>query len=300
MTIALVFPGQGSQFVGMGKDLMAAAAARAIFAQADAILGFPLAALMFDGPQADLDDTLNTQPALFTMSAAALACLPPQSPAFVAGHSLGEYAALYAAGALSLADGLRLVRERGRLMKAAGAAHPGGMAALIGLDDAVVNELCAAAGGVQVANYNSPGQVVISGTREGVAAVMTAAKERKAKLVTALPVSIAAHSELMRSAVADFTAAVAATPLSAPQIPVIANITAQPLADAAAVRAELVGQLTASVQWTRTVEYMVAHGVDTIAEVGAGKVLSGLNKRIARGAKLVSYGDRASIQQAAA
>ncbi|MBI5876508.1 MAG: ACP S-malonyltransferase [Chloroflexi bacterium] len=298
MTIALVFPGQGSQFVGMGKDLLAFDPARAVFEEADRILGFALSRVMFDGPKEELDDTVNTQPALFAMSAAVLACLPAQSPAFVAGHSLGEYAALYAAGALSLPDGLRLVRERGRLMKAAGASNPGGMAAIIGLDDAAINELCAAAGGVQVANYNSPGQVVISGTREGVAAVMTAAKQRKAKLVTALDVSIAAHSELMRPAVADFTSAVNATPFHAPRIPVVANITAQPLESVEAVRAELVGQLTASVQWTRTIESMAAHGVDTIAEVGAGKVLSGLNKRIARGARLVNFGDLASIQSA--
>lgn len=299
MTTAWVFPGQGSQSVGMGKDLLALDAARSIFEAADRALGVPLSQIIFEGPKEALDDTLNTQPALFAVCAAVLACLPPQPPAFVAGHSLGEYAALYAAGALSFDDGIRLVRERGRLMKAAGESGPGGMAAIIGLDDATVNELCAAAGGVQVANFNSPGQVVVSGTREGVAAVMQAAKERKAKLVTALDVSIAAHSLLMQPAVAPFRSAVEATTFGEPRIPVIANITAAPLDGPAAIRAELVGQLTASVQWTRSIEYMAAHGVDTFVEVGPGKVLTGLIKRIARGARLVNIGDLASIQQAA-
>lgn len=300
MTTALVFPGQGSQSAGMGKDLLVLDAARSIFEAADRALGAPLSQIMFEGPKEVLDDTVNTQPALFAMCAAVLACLPAQQVAFVAGHSLGEYAALYAAGALSFDDGIRLVRERGRLMKAAGASSPGGMAAIIGLDDAAVNELCAAAGGVQVANFNSPGQVVISGTREGVAAAMQAAKARKAKLVTALDVSIAAHSALMQPAVADFRRAVDATPFGEARTPVVANITAQPLAGVDAIRAELVGQLTASVQWTRSIEYMAAQGVDTFIEIGPGKVLTGLNKRIARGARLLNIGDLASIQQAAA
>ncbi len=282
----------------MGKDLLALDAARAIFDEADDALGTALSQIMFEGPKDALDDTLNTQPALFAMSAAVLACLPAQKPAFVAGHSLGEYAALYAAGALSFADGIRLVRERGRLMKAAGTANPGGMAAIIGLDDAAVNALCAEANGVQVANFNSPGQVVVSGTREGVAAVMQAAKARKAKLVTALDVSIAAHSALMQPAVAEFGRAVDATPFREPHTPVVANITAQPLGGPVAIRAELIGQLTAPVQWTRSIEYMAAQGVDTFVEVGPGKVLTGLIKRIARGARLVNIGDLTGIQQA--
>ncbi|MCA1554898.1 MAG: ACP S-malonyltransferase, partial [Chloroflexi bacterium] len=248
-------------------------------------------------PKAKLDDTFNTQPALFAMSAALLALLPERTPDFVAGHSLGEYAALYAAGVFSFADGLRLVRERGRLMKAAGDASPGGMAAIIGLDDATVTELCRKVGGLQVANYNSPGQVVVSGRNDAVSAVMQAAKERKAKLVSALDVSIAAHSELMQPAVDEFTRAVHNTPMREPRTAVIANITARPLASVDAIRDELAQQLTSSVQWTASVEYMTAQGVSTFVEIGPGKVLTGLIKRIAKGAQLVNVGDAASLRQ---
>jgi [acyl-carrier-protein] S-malonyltransferase len=296
MSIAFVFPGQGSQVVGMGKDLVALPTAQRIFAEADQVLGFPLSQLMFEGPKESLDDTIHTQPALFTMSVALYALLGSKQAAFVAGHSLGEYAALYAAGVLSFADGLRLVRERGRLMKAAGAKNPGGMAAIIGFDDATVKGICDSIDGVQVANYNSPGQVVISGTKEGVFAAMQTAKERKARLVTALDVSIAAHSALMRSAVAEFAAAVNATPMQAPRIPVIANISAQPLASVEAICEELIGQLTSSVRWTQTIEYMAAQGVDTFVEIGPGRVLTGLIKRIAKNARLVNVSDRTSLE----
>ncbi|MEP7198733.1 MAG: ACP S-malonyltransferase, partial [Chloroflexota bacterium] len=281
MTTAFVFPGQGAQAVGMGKDLTSLPAAQAIFDAADRALGFALSQLMFEGPKESLDDTINTQPALYTMSVALYEALGKPTPTLMAGNSFGEYAALYVAGVFSFTDGLRLVRERGRVMKAAGERRPGGMAAIIGLDDAIVQDICAQIDGVQVSNYNSPGQVVVSGTKPAVASAMQAAKERKAKLVSALDVSIAAHSALMQPAVAEFAAAVHATPMSAPRIPVVANVTAQPLDDVDAIRTELVAQLTSAVQWTKTIEYMVAHGVDTFVEIGSGKVLTGLIKRIA-------------------
>jgi [acyl-carrier-protein] S-malonyltransferase len=295
MSIAFVFPGQGSQAVGMGKDLMALPAAQKIFAEADEVLGFALSSLMFTGPKESLDDTINTQPALFTMSAALYAAMKRGECAFVAGHSLGQLAALYVAGVFTFADGLRLVRERGRVMKEAGAQHPGGMAALIGLDDDTVKALCETIGNAQVANYNSPGQVIVSGKKESVAAVMQEAKARKAKLVTPLDVSIAAHSMLMTPAVAPFTTAVNATPMHAPRVPIIANLTAEPLTTIEAIRQELVGQLTASVQWTRSVQYMASHGVDTFVEIGSGKVLTGLIKRIVKDAQLVNITDVTSL-----
>lgn len=299
MSIAFVFPGQGSQVVGMGKDLADLPSAQRIFAEADHTLGFPLTQRMFEGPKEALDDTANTQPALFTVCAALYESLPSKDAPFVAGHSLGEYAALYAAGVFSFSDGLRLVRERGRLMKQAGEQNPGSMAAIIALEDDTVQDICDRIGNVQVANFNSPGQVVISGAKAAVASAMQAAKERKAKLVTPLDVSIAAHSKLMACVVDEFAQAVNRTPLNPPQKSVIANISARPLESIEAIRAELIQQLTSSVQWTRSIEYLVAQGVNTFVEIGPGKVLTGLIKRIAKGATLVNVSDRASLQERA-
>ena len=287
MNIAYVFPGQGAQQVGMGKDIAALPVARQVFDEADALLGFSLSRLMFDGPKDALDDTLNTQPALFTVGVALLELMPQLTPAFVAGHSLGEYTALYAAGALTFSDGLRLVRERGRLMKQAGEQEPGSMAALIGLDDQTVNAIC-----------RSIGQVVISGKREAVAAAMQAAKEHKAKLVTPLDVSIASHSALMKPMVDTFARVVHDTPLRPPQIPVVGNLNAQPLENIEFVRDELIRQPVSSVRWTQSVEYMAAAGVDTFVEIGPGRVLSGLIRRIVKGARLFNVSDAASLQPA--
>lgn len=287
---AYVFPGQGSQSVGMGQALAEAfPVARETFAAADAILGFPLSELCFGGPADRLTETSNAQPAILTTSIAAWRALHAAypdlaQPCCVAGHSLGEYSALVAAGALDFADAVRLTRTRGELMAAAGASHPGSMAAILKLDDEQVAALCQQAAAqtgdvVQVANYNAPGQVVISGGPAGVAAAMELAREAGGR-PRPLAVSIAAHSALMAPAVEQFRRAVAETPFRAPQVPVIGNIHARPLSTPAEIREELVAQLTASVQWTASVRYMAGLGAARFVEVGPGDVLTGLIKRI--------------------
>ncbi len=300
-TIAWVFPGQGSQVVGMGQDLAEVyPAARAVFEEADELLGWSLSSLCFNGPKEELDDTINAQPALLTASMAALRALQAEDrlpePAFVAGHSMGEYTALVAAGALSFADGLRLVRERGRLMKLAGERAPGRMAAIIGLADEVVEEVCAGVDGVQVANYNSPGQVVISGTREAVETASEVLKARGARRVIPLAVSIPSHSELMASIVEEFARAVERTPMEAPEVPLVANVTGEPITDVDQIRQELTRQLTSSVQWVRSVRRMSEAGVTSFLEIGPGKVLAGLIRRISPEASAVSLGSVESIQ----
>ncbi len=291
MTIAWVFPGQGSQYVGMARDLYETfSAAREIIDSADTVLGFPLSQLMFQGPEADLTDTLNAQPALLTHSIAALAALrqaAPEhaaalTPAMCAGHSLGEYSALVAAGALAFADGLKLVRARGAAMQRAGEQQPGAMAAILGLDDARLSQICEQVGAVQVANYNAPGQLVISGEKASIERAVDQAKQAGAKRAIVLAVSIASHSKLMRPAVEEYRAAVMATPLTAPRVPVISNITAQPLPDVQAIRSEMLAQLTSSVQWVKSIAWMEASGVSEFLELGPKDVLTGLNKRITR------------------
>jgi [acyl-carrier-protein] S-malonyltransferase len=312
---ALLFPGQGSQEVGMGQAVAAAyPAARAVLEEADDVLGFALSRLMFEGPENELTDTINAQPALLAASIAILraieadAVLPdqagtavlPGSKVFAAGHSMGEYTALVAAGSLDYADGLRLVRERGRLMKEAGTRAPGMMAAILGMDEAKVAAICSevtAEGGIaQVANDNCPGQVVISGDKPGMEAAMAALSAAGAKKVVPLAVSIAAHSPLMRSAAEELQAAVAATPLAPPQVPVIGNTSAQPLTSVDAIRAELAAQLTGSVRWTATLQWLGEAGVRTFVEVGPGEVLSGLVKRVARGAARFSVASPEDVQ----
>jgi [acyl-carrier-protein] S-malonyltransferase len=308
---AFLFPGQGSQHVGMARELAEAyPAARAALEEADAVLGFALSRLMFDGPEADLTDTVNAQPALLAASVAALRALAsewgqpatsaPGPAVFVAGHSLGEYTALVAAGSLSYADGLRLVRERGRLMKEAGARSPGKMAAILGLDEDKVAAVCAAArdqgGIVQVANDNCPGQVVISGDEVGMEAAMGALAAAGARKVMPLAVSIAAHSPLMQPAVAALRSAVTSTAFDSPHVPVIANTTAQPLVDISAIQDELVAQLTGSVRWTASIQALAEAGVTTFVEVGPGEVLTGLVKRIARSAERINVNDPATVQ----
>jgi len=284
----------------MAQDLVAAyAEARAIFAQADATLGFALSALCFNGPENDLTDTINAQPALLTHSIAALRVTqtlqPARAPAFVAGHSLGEYSALVAADALEFADALRLVRERGRVMKAAGEQTPGAMAAIIGMDTAALEGVCAETG-AQIANYNAPGQIVISGEKDALHRAVELAKSRGAKRAIGLAVSIASHSRVMENAAREFGYAVANTPLRAPKIPVISNVTAQPLTTVEEIRRELVAQLTSSVQWIKTIEYLVAQGVTQFVEIGPKDVLAGLIRRINKDVHAISIGDVASVK----
>jgi [acyl-carrier-protein] S-malonyltransferase len=287
---AYIFPGQGSQQAGMGAALAETVAeARETFAEADAILGFSLSELCFAGPAELLTETQNAQPAILTTSVAALRALQAQrpglpAPRFVAGHSLGEYSALVAAGALLFADAVRLTRARGELMARAGAFTPGSMAAILRLEDAQVADICARAASatgevVQVANYNSPGQVVISGSHAGIAAaadLATAAGGRP----RVLAVSIASHSALMAPAAEAFAAHVEATPFQAPRIPIVGNVTARPLETPEEIRRELVAQLTSPVRWTDSIRWMAAGGAGRFVEIGPGQVLTGLVKRI--------------------
>ena len=296
---AYVFPGQGAQFVGMGADLLGvSAAARAVVAEADEALGLALGELIAAGPDEALEDTYNAQPAILTISVAALRAIEEAGmtsrPAMVAGHSLGEFSALVAAGAIDFAAALTLVRERGRLMREAGSTAPGGMAAVLGLDDATLAEICAEAGEggvVVVANANCPGQTVLSGEVGPLERAMALAKERGAKRIARLNVSIASHSPLMREASVAFGRAVAAAPIVDPAVPVIANASAESLTTAGAIREELSVQMERPVRWTESVQTMLAAGVTTFVEVGPGNVLQGLIRRIDRGATTLGVAD---------
>jgi [acyl-carrier-protein] S-malonyltransferase len=303
-SLAFVFPGQGSQAVGMGRALaQASAAAAAVFAEADAALGEPLSRLAWTGPADELDLTVNAQPALLAASIAFLRALeerreaggrPPLAPAFAAGHSMGQYSALVASGVVSLRDGMRLVRERGRLMQASGEGSPGAMAAIIGLPDERLPELVAlgaAHGTFGVANRNSPGQVVVSGVRAAVEAAAAAAKGLGARRAVVLPVSVAAHSTLMVEAAAGMRAALAGVEFHAPAVPLLANADARPLTTADACRAELVDHLTTGVDWIAAITAMRSAGVDRFVEVGPGRVLSGLIRRIAPDAETIPLDD---------
>lgn len=289
MRCAFVFPGQGSQVVGMGADIAAAyPAARAMFERADELLGFSLSDLIFTGEQAQLDQTLNTQPALYVVEIAILRALEAASvpqPLCVAGHSVGEFVALTAAGALDFDDGLRLVRERGRLMTEAGEQQPGAMAALLGLNADAVWAVCAQAstetGGVLVvANDNCPGQVVISGDTETLSRGLELAKTAGARRAVRLAVSIAAHSPLMRQAAEQFQQVLAETAFHYPRIPIYGNGSAAPLESAAAIRTELERHLTQPVRWTESVREIITTEVDYFVEIGPKEVLTGLLRRI--------------------
>ena len=290
--LAFVFPGQASQSLGMGRDFVEAyPMAREVFEQTDDLLGFAFSKICFEGSEETLNDTINTQPALYVCSIAILRVLnherPDIEPDFVAGHSLGEFTALTASGALAFADGLRLVRERGRLMKEAGEKNSGAMAALLGLDLDSAQAVCARASertqlAVVVANDNCPGQVVISGDVLALEAAMELAKEAGAKRAVKLAVSIAAHSPLMESAAVEFGKLVAATSLKVPQMPIFGNVDAAPLHDIDAIRHELNRQLTQTVRWTDSVKAMIAAGAERFIEIGSGDVLTGLLKRIDR------------------
>jgi [acyl-carrier-protein] S-malonyltransferase len=287
-TTAFVFPGQGSQAVGMGKDLAEQfPIAKQIFDEADSILGFPLSKLMWDGSKEELDETINTQPALYIHSYAAWMTFTDQAsakPVSVAGHSLGELSALTASGALSFADGLKLVRARGELMKRAGELNPGGMAAILGVDIPALDKVCAEASTaheiVQVANDNCPGQVVISGHKPALERAMAGAKAAGAKRALPLAVSIAAHSPLMDSIQSDWNAAVDACAIIDAEIPVIGNVHAKVLRSADQLRADIKAQMQSRVRWTESVQAMSGRGIQTYVEAGSGEVLLGMIKRI--------------------
>ena len=300
MSVALLFPGQGSQHVGMGHDIYhAEAASRAVFDQADRELGFSLSNLCFEGPEDQLTDTLNQQPALFVTGIAAWRAAESKGwsrPSFVAGHSLGEFTALVAAGSLGFSDGLALVRRRAELMKEAGNREPGAMAAILALKVDQVAEICQRAQSetgfpVQIANDNCPGQVVISGNRTALERAAELARESGARKVVILAITIAAHSALMASSTAEFAEAVDGKPFVTPAIPVIGNVSGAPLSSPEAIRTELKAQLTSPVQWTNSMQYLLDQGVDTFIETGPGSVLLGLMKRIERKAKRISLMD---------
>jgi [acyl-carrier-protein] S-malonyltransferase len=281
---AYIFPGQGSQYVGMGKDLYEQSdVARKVFDEANRILGISLSKICFEGPEDELRQTRNTQPAIFLHSFALTRMMSLRDAAMTAGHSLGEYTALVFAGAMSFETGLKLVRLRGELMQRAGEEQHGTMAAVVGLDDATVEELCneaSTAGIVQAANFNSPGQIVISGTVAGVRKGMELAKARGAKLVKELVVSGAFHSPLMQQAREGLKAGLEAATIGDAKIPVVANVTARPVQRASEIRTLLEQQLTHAVRWEQSVSNMIAGGATSFVEIGPGKVLQGLVKRI--------------------
>ncbi len=301
--VAHVFPGQGSQWVGMGRDLYDSfAAARAVFDKADEALGFSLSRLCFEGPEDELRQTVNAQPAIVTVS---FACLKAAgdidggnrlaAPAFVAGHSLGEYTALAAAGVLDFADAVHLARERGRLMHEAGLERPGGMVAVIGLDEAALAEVCAQTG-VRIANINCPGQLVISGAEADLPQAAELARAHGASRAIPLQVSGAFHTPLMQPAADGLAQTVACLSFRPPVVPIIGNTTAQPLVTGEQVKEELLQQLCNCVQWQRSIEYMLDKGVSTFIEIGPGKVLSGLSKRINREVSLLNIGDAGAVK----
>ena len=298
MATTVLFPGQGSQYVGMGREAYDQhSGARELFAQADAMLGFALSRLMFDGPEEELMATVNQQPALFVAGLANWFLVQEREGVTadsVAGHSLGELTALTAAGSLNFADGLRLVRRRGELMQEAGELNPGAMAAILGLETEQVAAVCVTAEIetgqiVRLANDNCPGQVVISGHVAALERAVDLAVETGARRAVRLPITIAAHSPLMAPAAEGFAIAVAKTTIQPPQIPVIGNASARPLPDAPAIRDELAAQLTAPVLWADSMRYLIDQGMDTFFEAGPGNVLVGLLKRIDRGPQRIAF-----------
>ncbi|MBA3946503.1 MAG: ACP S-malonyltransferase [Herpetosiphonaceae bacterium] len=304
MTVAWVFPGQGSQVVGMGRELYERyPAARAVFEDADCLLGFKLTTLCFEGPADLLTQTENAQPALLTVSAALLAVMGACThtalprPVLLAGHSLGEFSALYAAGALDFPTALRLVRRRGELMAAA---HEGSMAAVLGLPLDQLTSVCneaSAQGPVVIANENAPGQVVISGATAAVMLAGDLAKRAGAKRVLPLQVSAAFHSPLMHAAACELATVIRSATIRPAHPLVVGNVHATPLCEPEALRAELIAQVTAPVRWIASVEYMQAQGIDTVVEIGPGNVLTGLIKRIVPGFTLHNVADGAAIEK---
>lgn len=301
--VALLFPGQGSQYVGMGRDLAGRfPAARTTFDEADATLGLGLSRLMWEGPEAELTATLSAQPAILTHSVAVLRVVRQNLPdvRYAAGHSLGEFSAYVAAGALAFDDALRTVRRRGELMYESGVQRPGTMAALLGLDDPEVERVCREATGpdgvVVPANYNSPAQVVISGDVPAVQRALELAKAAGAKRALPLNVSGAFHSPLMEVAQAGLGAQLEEVVVQPPAFPVVSNVTAEPVDDPGDARRLLVRQLTSPVRWTASMRWLVEAGVDRFLELGPGSVLSGLLKRVSRDVAAQTIGTVAEVE----
>ncbi|MBD1431990.1 ACP S-malonyltransferase [Sphingobacterium sp. DN00404] len=285
MKTAYIFPGQGAQFVGMGQDLYNLnEETKTLFEQANDILGFRITDIMFSGTDDDLKQTKVTQPAIFLHSVILAKALGDSfQPAMVAGHSLGEFSALVAAGALSFEDGLKLVAKRANAMQKACEAQPSTMAAILGLDDETVEKICAQVEDVVVAaNYNCPGQLVISGTIEGVDKACVLLTEAGAKRALKLNVGGAFHSPLMEPAKVELQEAIEETEIKSPICPIVQNVDAKPYTDPAQIKANLIAQLTGAVRWTQTVQQMLADGIEAFVEVGPGNVLQGLVKKVDR------------------
>ncbi len=300
LQITYLFPGQGSQSVGMGKELSKSySIAQKTFIEADELLGFKLSKLAWEGPEEELNDTINTQPALLVHSVAVLRVLedlyPEISPKFVAGHSMGEITSLVAARALSFPDALKLAYARGKLMKLAGEINPGGMAAILGLDVDKVEEICSRVSTsgepVQIANDNCPGQIVISGASTSLEKAMSLCIEIGAKKVVRLAVSIAAHSPLMAHAQAEFNEVVKLSPITDPQVPIVGNVSAGILKTAEEIRADLQAQLRSRVRWTESIQFIISKGVHHFLELGNNTVLTGLLKRISREVSCVALAE---------
>lgn len=297
---ALLFAGQGAQVVGMGKDLAEQfPTAKAWFDKANDALGYDLAGICFNGPEAELIKTENAQPGIFLVSWVAFQLLKEKVPNLhfeaTAGLSLGEFTALTAAGVMSFEDGLRVVRQRGRFMQEACEATQGGMAAIIGLDEGPTRDVCAEAG-VQLANLNCPGQLVISGETEKIAKACELAKAKGAKRALLLTVAGAYHSPLMASAQPKLQQALSGIPINLPAVPVISNVTAQPHAASVDIHARLVEQVTSSVRWEESIRYLLAQGFTRFIELGPGAALSGFMKRIDKSAEALNIADAASLQ----
>jgi len=302
-SVAFIFPGQGSQHIGMGADLYEeSTAARSIFNKADEVLEFPLSKLCFGGSEDELRQTHNAQPAILATSIAAMAAVgeargakPEVEPRYVAGHSLGEYTALVAAGSLDFDDALRLVRERGRLMQEAGQVREGGMAAILGLDESLVEQLCQQTG-AEIGNVNTDGQIVVSGSKDSLVQAIDLARAMGARKAMPLVVSGAFHSSLMQPAVPGMMCALDGAKIATARVPLVCNTTAQPIDDEGAIHGELVDQICQPVQWSRSVDYMATHGVKRFVEMGPGKVLTGLVRRIAKEAEAISVNDMAAVR----